>query len=706
MKISKNQILSLLKEMPMDFDTPDRPNPDYEKILRAGETPLKKVPFPEPVDRTQNFQEILGSEAFREVINKYRQYNDEQGPISEKSMMQIYQKQVKVLETISQLEAPHRDELTQLAVELVKRQFAIPEGVINFDAEIVGSPSEISTENYQHDQPGEENPDAPDIDSEDGEPQGNGLSGENGEPQGNEFGGESPENDFSSENTQLEKSKRRLINATLQGASRVGQYMFHMVETEIASIVGREDAPKLYGQMMSMNDLNYWLFPDQMIKQSTESGPSAGSESVEREQEEGGIPTIHASGINFPTLVHELIKGLMELFALKQDGDESDYNQIKGEDTITKEAWDLRLGVAIWRRLKNSVPAELNIEEKQELQNYLLNHIFNLPAKQYLGLMREVMGQTEAGKRAIEKIVRDMEEVYNDVHDRVYRDDDDYNNYDEEGFFQDDEDDDSENEFTPQKTNNNTTRKTNDDTVDFDYEKEPWRLNETYGDRYKTKPWSKRDNLIAFYCSKFDPKNLIPKRNIDSGLALQLLANHYLGTTEDSLKLQISNFRYLISGGDSGMTDYSAKQNEIFEKFNNYNESKLRSMCLHILSTINTTEVYNSFKENNQHKVEYNAIRKGNKLIDKGKRDYNDYTHDDALDMIKNSTRKLKHIGSRLKNEPISNVPTNNDDFDIDLDNDHDNDYFRNLERLNKKLDNPITMDLSKFKQAKRPWNN
>ena len=238
----------LLKEMPMDFDGQDRPHPDYEDILNRQETPFKKVPFPQTGRQDQNFQELLGSESFREIIQKYKQYNNDNTPINQNSVMGLYRKQATVLDQISRLEEPHREELSNLAVELVKKQFSIPDGVLNFDAKIVGDPNQISKEGFENDQPNEENPEAPNIDDE---------------PIFNTI--DLPDTELQ----KLEKAKRRLVNATLQGAARVGQYMFHMVEDEIANIVGNNNAPMLYGQMMSMNDLNYWLFPEQLVKQSS-----------------------------------------------------------------------------------------------------------------------------------------------------------------------------------------------------------------------------------------------------------------------------------------------------------------------------------------------------------------------------------------------------------------------------------------------------
>lgn len=444
MEFKKSKILSIINEMPMEFDSPDRPHPDYERKLRTKETPFKKVPFPSTGRENFNFQELLGSESFRDVINKYKTYNQDNDTINQNSVSKIYSKLFNVLNQISRLESGHFDELENLAVNLVKKQFAIPEGVLNFDVKIVTNPNEIDSDSFTHDPENEENPEEVDID----------------------FG-----NDFEvddDEMLKLEKSKRRLVNATLQGASRVGQYMFHLVENELADILGDENVTKLYGQMMSMNDLNYWLFPDEMVKQSSkQSGGKAGQEKVDRNTEP---PTIFARGINFPVLVHELIKGLMEFFSLQpeSEGNENYYENISSEDTITKEDWDLRLGVAIWSRLRRLIPSELHTDEKIELQNYILNHIFNMPAKQYLRLMREVLGQTNEGKRAIENIAKEMEDIYNRVHNKVYQDDDDYENYDDEGYYIDD----SNNE--PPLNNNRNF----DSNVNFDFDNETWRLNE------------------------------------------------------------------------------------------------------------------------------------------------------------------------------------------------------------------------------------
>jgi hypothetical protein len=68
---------------------------------------------------------------------------------------------------------------------------------------------------------------------------------------------------------------------------------------------------------------------------------------------------------------------------------------------LSYEIWDLRLGPAIWRRLYESFPIETLEEQNKNLQNYIMMEIFALPAKKFLVLMKEIMGETDRGKRLI-----------------------------------------------------------------------------------------------------------------------------------------------------------------------------------------------------------------------------------------------------------------------------------------------------------------
>jgi hypothetical protein len=394
MRISKKKLLSLIenniKEMAMNFDTPDRPDQGIQDKLSQGNTPLKKVPFPSTgQEPNTNFQEILASERYRQVVSNLRRYLGDRAPI-QRGMSGVFQLQQILMNahnTIIQVERNHRQELEQLAIELVMKEMGIPEGAIEYDAKIVGM-GEIDMSDFNRDEGDEETDEEINIESE-------------------------VEIYNELQNLDLERAKRRMINSIIQGASKKGHYMFQLLPERLQQITGNQNILNLYGTLMSINDLNYWQLSDDTIKGL--GGSAAGKESAEGPEEEGGPGKVTARGINFPVLVHELIKGTLELFALQgkpEDGFEDVENT---EDTLEKEMWDLRLGPAIWDRIRNQFPEDILIDEnKVELQNYLLLEIFKLPAKKFLVFMKEVLGGTSRGKRLMDELMEGINQMFMD----------------------------------------------------------------------------------------------------------------------------------------------------------------------------------------------------------------------------------------------------------------------------------------------------
>lgn len=394
--ISKKKLLYLveqnIKEMAMDFDTADRPDQGIQDKLRQGDTPLKKVPLPSTGDENKNFQEILASERYKQVVSNLRKYLGDRTPIQRgmDGVMSLQMTLMNAHRTIMQIESRHKTELEQLAIEIVMKEMGIPEGAIEYDAKIVGM-EEIGMDDFNHDdENGDENPDEVQI--------------ENEIEIFNEL-----------QNLDLEKAKRRMINSIIQGASKKGHYMFHLVPERLQQITGAPNILNLYGTLMSINDLTYWQIPDQTIKDL--GGSVAGKESVERPEEEGGNSKVVARGINFPVLVHELIKGTLELFAIqgRPEGEEGFEDVENSEDTLEKEMWDLRLGPAIWDRIRSQFPEDvLTDENKVELQNYLLVEIFKLPAKKFLVFVKEVLSGSDRGKRLMNELMEGLNRMFRD----------------------------------------------------------------------------------------------------------------------------------------------------------------------------------------------------------------------------------------------------------------------------------------------------
>ena len=397
MEFSKKKLLSLFKqnlnEMPMDFDTPDRPHTDVTNKLGSEETPLKKIPLPKTGREPQtNFQELLASERYKQVVDRVRHLaglNIPLRPMSQedamvsplmRSMMQAFQNTVRI-------EAAHKEQLAQLAIEIVIKEMGISRDQFQWDVQIVGR-GEIPTDDFN--------------------------KGEDmNEPQMPEVNIDTEEEMMTNvEQLDLERAKRRFINNIIQGASKRGHYMYQLVPERIRQITGSDTLINDYGILMSINDTLYWQLADQTM--GALQGSVGGSEDVDGETEP---PTIKVRAVNFPICVHEVIKGIMEVMAIHgQPEDQDMFREVQqSEDTLEKEMWDLRLGPAIWDRLRAQFPEHIITEEdKLMIQNLLLIEIFKLPAKKFLTLMKEVISSSDRGRNFITQIVTSIEQRLRD----------------------------------------------------------------------------------------------------------------------------------------------------------------------------------------------------------------------------------------------------------------------------------------------------
>jgi len=374
--------------MSMKFETPDRPNKGLVEKLANNDTTLSKIPFPTQLEEPySNFQEVLASERYKDIIENFRKYNKTDFVLTNNNFISLMTPMSHYHNSIITLEYNHRTELENLAIELVTKEMGIPEGSFIYDVKIVDQ-SDIDGSNFNH--------------------------GDGGE-QTNSSEVEIEEIELPLNNDQeLEIAKRRLINTIIQGSSKRGHYMYHIVEDRIKQIIGNDNIVDLYGAMMSINDAMYWQLPEIFLKMAG-GGDGEGSYAAKEEIDRNTTPpTIYVRAVNFPTLVHELIKGIMEVFAIH--GLPENYSDFaEQEETIENETWDLRLGPSIWKRLRSQFPIEIIMdEEKVELQNYLLVEIFKLPAREFLYFMREIMKGSDEGKQMMNELMRKVDNNINE----------------------------------------------------------------------------------------------------------------------------------------------------------------------------------------------------------------------------------------------------------------------------------------------------
>ena len=417
--ISKKELLETikgLKEMPVDYgDNPERITPDVEDKLASRETPFKDNPsFPEesPEGVESNFEELLASKRFKDVVAKVKRYTGEEGNITDQNVLsQLMSTMQRTLMSVLRFEQDNKEYLENLAVELVKKEMSLPEDTLQFDAKLVGIGG-IDSEGFSKES---EDPSEEEVEQQFGV-----------NPEEAEDGLE----DFmdAMEKFDKETAKRRFINALIQGASKKGHYMFELVANELT-----ERDPNIvnqYGVLMSVNDLLYWVLPDGMMEMGMGDGNQAGKEEIDTETDP---PTIIARAVFFPALIHEVIKGVMEIMGTQglPDDPRSAEMVMNKTDTLPSEIWDLRLGPIIWEKFRSSYPDRLNQEDMTHIQNYLFSRFSQLDAEEFFRVAKEIMRGSAMGKsilgNMVDQIIQDLqnEDYEEDQYNREKDDDDD-----------------------------------------------------------------------------------------------------------------------------------------------------------------------------------------------------------------------------------------------------------------------------------------
>ena len=417
--ISKKELLETiksLKEMPVDYgDSPERMTPDVEDKLASRETPFKDNPsFPEepPEGVESNFEELLASKRFKDVVAKVKRYTGEEGNVTDQNVLtQLMSTMQRTLMSVLQFEQNNKEYLENLAVELVKKEMSLPEDTLQFDAKLVGIGG-IDSEGFSKES---EDPSEEEVEQQFGV-----------NPEEAEDGLE----DFmdAMEKFDQETAKRRFINALIQGASKKGHYMFELVANELT-----ERDPNIvnqYGVLMSVNDLLYWVLPDGMMEMGMGDGNQAGKEEIDTETDP---PTIIARAVFFPALIHEVIKGVMEIMGTQglPDDPRSAEMVMNKTDTLPSEIWDLRLGPIIWEKFRSSYPDRLNQEDMVHIQNYLFSRFSQLDAEEFFRVAKEIMRGSAMGKsilgNMVDQIIQDLqnEDYEEDQYNREKEDDDD-----------------------------------------------------------------------------------------------------------------------------------------------------------------------------------------------------------------------------------------------------------------------------------------
>ena len=371
--LTKNErdILNQLNEAPIDYEGPERMEPGVERKITSKQTPYHDFPAIPSGDR--DYLELISSKRFKDSVEKVRRaLGDTRVIQGGNPLMNLMMTTYPLLNRIMGIQNRNKSKLEQLAIDLVKKELGIPDGAMNFKAELISSP--MSPAEGMQSKP--ELPSEEDID---------------------EFMGDV-------ETFNLERAKRRFINSLIQGAAFKGGHMFNLVSSELNDI--DPQLMNLYTTTQSLMEHAYWLFPD-MEGMAGGGGGQLGQSDIDPET---NPPTVKAKAVTFPLLVHELVKGVYEVFGTHGLPDDPRQQEmiIKAEDTLPAEIWDSRFGPIFWEKFLEAHPDELFEDDKKHIQHYLFMRFSKLEAEEFFKVVKLVLSNNPKGAEFIKRMVDEI----------------------------------------------------------------------------------------------------------------------------------------------------------------------------------------------------------------------------------------------------------------------------------------------------------
>lgn len=193
-----------------------------------------------------------------------------------------------------------------------------------------------------------------------------------------------------------EVHKRRMVNALMQGMSNSFNHIFHLYRDKFNSLDRR--LVDGYQKVMATAELAYFMMP-------LDNKRSGGFCAIQVPKNEGDKYIINVEAMTFPLLVHEGIKGVLEVISL--NGLPEDQNEIQyvfeKADYYEAESWDMILGVGIWEIIRDQLDTD-----GFALKQHIFYELASLPVNVFHDTMQEILSETEKGKQILQKIVDDI----------------------------------------------------------------------------------------------------------------------------------------------------------------------------------------------------------------------------------------------------------------------------------------------------------
>ena len=371
-------------------DYPERMDPGLERKLRDPEHPFAKNPaFQEGSEEIQR----LATRRFKQVVDKIRQVTGREAinspMVARMLFTEIYQK----IPQIISIESRHKDALEKLSIDASVDEAQIPKDWFVIESYLNREP--IDTSNFR-------------LAAEE-------LKEEN-EEEVKELmikAGFNIEELTPKEILELEKDKRNIINAIIQGTAKKGHFLFQKPEVKAKLDAIDPRLYQMYLEIMAMNDFMYFTMDD-LVDMASNTGQGIAA-MVELNDADGGEgeggeesadTVIRAYGLIFPMLCHEILKGIEEAkgrYGLPEDPETRE--KVMGQtDTLPMEAWSIRIGPQVVEKIRFALPDEMFDQANRGLINWFQMELYKLPAEEFLEIVgNAISDDSEKNSKATSK---------------------------------------------------------------------------------------------------------------------------------------------------------------------------------------------------------------------------------------------------------------------------------------------------------------
>jgi len=292
--------------------------------------------------------------------------------LGNESLMRIMQRSKVLIDQLMADEASYIPQLEELSIKMIKKMFPIIEEY-GFEVEVHLGQDQLPPQNEQEEEE-EEDQDTP--------------------PQ---------------ENIDDEAKKRRIINAITQGASirnaldkpfieLINAAPDNLLDNYSETLAGIEDSASKYGEVLKKV---FGVFHDKQalamflaMLAGGGGGSAKGGESEAKFTEDGNLK-IRAAGLIFPFLIHELIKGVMEIVSLKGFTKDLATNKaaVAAVDKLEYEPEDFAYGTHIEESLENLYNG-INVDNKVPYTEFLGRLYGRLEGSSFISFIENLVNDT------------------------------------------------------------------------------------------------------------------------------------------------------------------------------------------------------------------------------------------------------------------------------------------------------------------------